>query len=262
MGTFINQAEPMMNGFRVTDRLLLSKIQLFSGQPESIVLAVLKHGTRRLADAKTTVIMQGKTSHELLFLLSGAVSVVTTLRNGHEWMTDIVGAAGVVGNLPMKTDEVEPASVVTRQPCFFLALPNTIFRQLVKDHQSLAEAVISLLIKKMSQREDFIADVLFSDAEQRIAKCLLAITEVYATTSNGKDSQPHAERRDHQSSPIKIKISQRELSIMVGISRESVNRQLHQWMKQGLIGVSAGLIDVLKPDTLYSLQINNRETAT
>ena len=247
-------------GFRVTDYLLLARNPLLSGLPDAVVTSVLQSGRRRHVDAKRTVIAHGSASQELLFLLSGAVSVITILGNGHEWITDIVGAGGVAGGLPMSRGGQQNPSVVTRQPSFFLALPHTVFKQLTRDHPSLADSVIALLEERLQQREAFITDVMFANAEQRIAKCLTSAMKVFVTVPTDAEKKPTMERRNEPNSPVNVRISQQELAAMAGLSRESVNKQLQLWIKQGLIGLSTGLIEVLKPEKLIELSTHHSES--
>ena len=47
--------------------------------------------------------------------------------------------------------------------------------------------------------------------------------------------------------PVRVVISQRELSRMVGVSRESTNKQLRTWQKRGWIRLDHAAITVLMP---------------
>ena len=251
----ITQIAPK-RGFRVTDRLLLARNPLLDGLPEEVISATLEHGLRRHVDARATVIEYGTFSQELLFLLSGAVSVTTILSDGREWITDIVGAGGLVGGLTLRTESITTASVVSRQPSFFLVLPHSDLRAIISKHPVLADSVIAVLEARVRQREDFIADVMFSTADKRIAKCLLAVTRIFTDFSISIAGETESERRRRSVLPINIKISQQELATMAGLSRESVNKQLHQWLRQGIVGLSTGHIEVLRPDSLKALVEN------
>jgi CRP-like cAMP-binding protein len=237
-------------GFRVTDCLLLARNPLLSGLPNAVVTSVLEHGRRRHVNAKTTVIANGSVSQELLFLLSGVVSVITNIGDGHEWTKDIIGAGEVVGGLTMSNGRLETASVVAKQASFFLALPHIVFQQLVREHPSLADSVFALLEEKLQQREKFITDVMFSHAEQRIAKGLLSAMRVFFTVQSDTQQTSTIERRNQLKLPVNVKISQQELASMTGLSRESVNKQLQLWLKEGLINLSLGNVEVLMPERL------------
>lgn len=73
----------------------------------------------------------------------------------------------------------------------------------------------------------------FLDLPTRLAKAVLQLT------SDGKG----------QSSP-KVTITQREISQIIGRSRESTNKQLRVWARHGWIRLERGALTVLQADKL------------
>jgi CRP-like cAMP-binding protein len=49
-----------------------------------------------------------------------------------------------------------------------------------------------------------------------------------------------------------LHVSQEELAIFVGATRESVNRQLQSWRRQGWIELSRNRVRVLEPSRLWA----------
>ncbi|MBA1993581.1 winged helix-turn-helix domain-containing protein, partial [Escherichia coli] len=50
-----------------------------------------------------------------------------------------------------------------------------------------------------------------------------------------------------------ISITQQEISEMVGMTRESINKQLRAWATRGWVRLEHGAIVVLKPELLQQL---------
>jgi CRP-like cAMP-binding protein len=50
--------------------------------------------------------------------------------------------------------------------------------------------------------------------------------------------------------PHKISITQREISQMIGVSRESINKHLRSWAQANWVVLERGTIVVLQPDAL------------
>jgi CRP/FNR family cyclic AMP-dependent transcriptional regulator len=73
---------------------------------------------------------------------------------------------------------------------------------------------------------------MFLDLKGRLTKALLRL----ANESEDKD----------------ITISQADLSQMIGMSREMINKQLQAWVRDGVIAVERRRIVVLRPDALAS----------
>jgi CRP-like cAMP-binding protein len=57
----------------------------------------------------------------------------------------------------------------------------------------------------------------------------------------------------------KVAITQREISQMIGRSRESTNKQLRAWSKRGWIRLERGGVTVLAPDKLAALAAEGSE---
>jgi CRP-like cAMP-binding protein len=52
---------------------------------------------------------------------------------------------------------------------------------------------------------------------------------------------------------IQVHLSQREIGNLVGVSRESVNKVMHEWQKAGLIIIRDQTIIILRRDLLERL---------
>jgi CRP-like cAMP-binding protein len=79
------------------------------------------------------------------------------------------------------------------------------------------------------------------------------VNKVFTDIALGASGETDSERRKRALSPVNIKISQQELATMAGLSREGVNKQLQQWMREGIVGLSAGHIEVLRPEHLQAM---------
>ena len=80
-------------------------------------------------------------------------------------------------------------------------------------------------------------DLSFLNLPTRLAKALLQLT------SQAESSAPTG----------KVAITQRELSQIIGRSRESTNKQLRAWAKRGWIALDRGGLTVLAPDQLVGI---------
>jgi CRP-like cAMP-binding protein len=74
----------------------------------------------------------------------------------------------------------------------------------------------------------------FLNLSTRIAKTLIRLAEKAKDTDRGG----------------KVTITQREISEIVGRSRESTNKRLRAWQKSGWIRLQRGSVTVLKPEEL------------
>ncbi len=96
---------------------------------------------------------------------------------------------------------------------------------------------IEILCARLRRTSEQVQDVTFLNLPTRLAKALLRLTEQIETT---------ASRR-------RVAITQRELSQIIGRSRESTNKQLRTWSKHGWITLDRGGVTVLAADRLVEI---------
>jgi CRP-like cAMP-binding protein len=94
---------------------------------------------------------------------------------------------------------------------------------------------IEILCSRLRHTSEQVQDITFLNLPTRLAKTLLQLT-------GAGEEGPAAKR--------KAAITQREISQMIGMSRESTNKQLRAWEKRGWIKLERGGVAVLAPDKL------------
>ncbi len=87
-----------------------------------------------------------------------------------------------------------------------------------------------LLCNRLRSSTWLLETMLFRDASQRLASTILNLCEG---------------RSGHR-----INITQRALGEFIGTTRETVNKKLREWQKEGSIAVEPGRITVLSPSFL------------
>ena len=96
---------------------------------------------------------------------------------------------------------------------------------------------IQLLCARLRRTSEHVEQIILQDLPGRLASALLRLTE--------KPKQPRAERT--------IVIIQQEISEMVGMSRESINKQLRAWEHRNWVRLEHGAIVVLDAHALEML---------
>src|SRR5258706_8641426 len=87
--------------------------------------------------------------------------------------------------------------------------------------------VLSERIRRLSQRSE---DAAFLDVPSRLARTLLDLAHRFG------------ERRRAPASGvfIAVKLSQQELGDLIGATRESINKHLNDWTRQGFLELEGG----------------------
>jgi CRP-like cAMP-binding protein len=102
---------------------------------------------------------------------------------------------------------------------------------MIQNHPDVSKSFISLLCKKVADRESKLLNLAYNSIRQRTAEALL-----------------NAERLKDAKSVIAI--SRDDLSKMVGTAAESVIRVLSDFKEEGLIETEGGKIKILEPTKL------------
>jgi CRP-like cAMP-binding protein len=105
----------------------------------------------------------------------------------------------------------------------------------------MAILIIKALCARLRQTSEQMEDMMFLDLPGRLAKALLELTEKISS----------ADKRH------KVLITQREIGEIIGMSRESANKQLRSWAKRQWVRLEPGSIEVLARDALARIAGRN-----
>ena len=97
----------------------------------------------------------------------------------------------------------------------------------VKTKPEIAVNLLNVLATRLKRVSELVEDTQFLNLSLRLAKKISALARVYG---KGTDSGIR----------IDLKLSQEEWGDLVGATRESVNKQIRQWTKDGIVRVDKG----------------------
>jgi hypothetical protein len=107
------------------------------------------------------------------------------------------------------------------------------FIPFVHEHPEVGLKLIEVLCERLRRTTQQVEDLLFLNLPARLAKALLRL----ADEAEG-------------ALPYKISITQREISQMIGVSRESINKHLRSWAQANWVVLKRGTIVVIQPEAL------------
>lgn len=196
----------------------------------------LKHCRRTRYPAKVPVIRPGDPADTLYYIISGSVAVSLEDEDGNELVLAYLNPGDFIGEMglfmePRRRD----ALVRTRTECELAEVRYTKLRQLMDSE--LAEDIAALLFalgvhlsKRLLHTSRKVSRLAFMDVTGRVARTLLDLC-----------SEPDA--KEHPDG-IQIRISRKEISRIVGCSREMAGRVLKGLEEEGLISTSGMTIVV------------------
>jgi CRP-like cAMP-binding protein len=218
-------------------RAILTRSQLFQAlQPEEID-AVLARATVRRVGKGETILMRGDPGTGMLVILGGRVRVSVVSEDGKEVTLGVLGTGEVLGEMSLLDGEECSADASAIEDCVLLFIDRVQFFRLLRASSDMCLRLLSVITRRLRRSNAALEDMALLDLPARLGRLLLRLSHDYgAATAVG--------------TRIEVKLSQKDLSTLVGGSREKVNRQLREWEDEGIIGKDTGHIVVRKPDLL------------
>lgn len=181
---------------------------------------------------KAEVFSEGDTPLYIYYVKSGSIKVFKSHPDGKELITNIYNANDFFGFEPILDGDLYQTSAIAMQDSELIAIPKHDFTMLLQSQHDVSAGFISLLCKKIEEKEKQLLTLAYNSVRQRTAEALLK-------TQSLKDS--------HES----IQISRDDLAKMVGTAPESVIRVLSDFKDEKLIEIeSNGKIKIVNPERL------------
>ncbi len=215
---------------------LIRDVPLLARLPEAELRALASQGRARSYAAGATIFHEGDPGDSLHIIIEGSVRVAVLSPSGAETTIVVLGPGEFVGDLALLDGRPRSASVVALQPTKTLVVTRNSFTRWLSERPQAALALLETLSLRVRRTDESLADMAFLDLPHRLAKRLLALASV----------QPES----HASDRVRLRVTQAELASMLGVSRESVNKQLNLFADEGWIALGRGKITLLDTEAI------------
>jgi CRP/FNR family cyclic AMP-dependent transcriptional regulator len=175
------------------------------------------------------IFSKGSPGQCMMAVLRGTVKMSSVSPEGKEVVFNIMNPGDCFGEIALLDGEERSADAVAMSECELLVLDRRDFMPILEKRADICLILLKVLCQRLRQTTEQVEDVLFRHLESRIAKALLHLAE-------------SANLHGVPGSSVDLHLSQRELAHIAGGSRESVNKHLQIWQRDGLIDLSKGSI--------------------
>jgi CRP/FNR family transcriptional regulator, cyclic AMP receptor protein len=194
--------------------------------------------------ARHTVFQEGEPGDHLLVVMHGRVKVSLVSPDGKEAILSILEPGDMFGEMALLDGEPRSATVTTMEKCSFLVLWRRDFLPFLERNPHVSLKLLAALSKRLRSTNDMVGGLSFLNLPARLARILINLGQQYGKlTSEGI--------------AIGLKLSQEELGNLVGVSRESVNRQIRLWVDAGVLEYTHGAIILKNSDLLFREALNS-----
>ena len=213
---------------------ILAAHPLFKGLGPQIIQRLVAYSVVRKVKAGTTIFRKGDAGTVLYAICSGTVRINVPSEEGKGAMLNTIGPGQLFGEIALLDGGPRTADAGAAEESELMTIERRDFVSLMRDHPDLALKVIELLCSRLRKTSEQVEDLVFMGLPGRLAKALLRLSET-STKTRGES---------------KIAVTQREISQMIGASREITNRQLREWQAQKWVRLERGRVIVLSAEAL------------
>jgi CRP-like cAMP-binding protein len=222
-------------------RAFLRGHPIFGALPPELLDQLGSYAIPRSVKRGTMIFARGDAGDALFAVFAGTVKISTPSAEGKGAVFNMLEPGAIFGEIAVLDGLPRSADAVALTDCELMVIERRDFVALVRERTEFALKLIEVLCRRLRHTTEQLEDVMFLDLPGRLAKALLQASAV--PSSGGK----------------KIVLTQRSLSEIIGMSRESTNKQLRAWEKRKWIELQRGGIVILAPDALETIAAAERK---
>jgi CRP-like cAMP-binding protein len=171
----------------------------------------------------TTIFARGDPGIRLFALCSGTVKISAPSPGGRDAVFNLITDGTIFGEIAVLDGLPRTADATAITDCSLMTIERRHFISLVHERPDFALKLIEILCGRLRHTTEQLEDVMFLDLPSRLAKTLLQLCD---------QARPSPQA-------CKIALTQRDLADMIGMSRESTNKQLRSGRSETGSGLSA-----------------------
>jgi CRP/FNR family cyclic AMP-dependent transcriptional regulator len=177
--------------------------------------------------AGSVIFMKGDPGNSMIAVARGRVKICAHSCEGKELILNIVERGGLFGEIALFDGEPRTADAIALEETHLLSLDRSKFQPFLRENPDMGLRLLAVVCKRFRETSEHLEDSLFREAPSRLARCLLRLSGAFGKSVDG-------------GTLLDIKLSQQQLGNYIGVSRETVNKQLGEWQRDGLIAMSSG----------------------
>jgi len=205
-----------------TESDLLQRVPLLAALTDADREALARSASRRRYRRGDIIFQKDDPGHSLFIVARGSVRIYLPSAQGADLTLAVLGASQFFGDLSLLDGRPRSASAAALADTNVVILERGDFAALVRSRPEAAMSVLAVVARRLRETDEMASDLAFLDVGGRLAKKLLDLA-----ATNGI--------RRTDGVLVDLLLTQEELANMIGVTRESVNRNLSLFRRIGLI---------------------------
>lgn len=162
----------------------------------------------------------------------GAIRIATGTAEGRQLTLNLLGPGDVFGEVAVLDGFPRTADAAATEPTELFVIRRRDLLDLLAQQPRIAITIIELLCKRVRWMSERMEETNFLPVPARLGRRLAALADDYGE---------------------EIQVTQEELAVFANTSRETVNRQLQAWKRDGLVALGRSRIRLLDRQALDAI---------
>jgi CRP/FNR family cyclic AMP-dependent transcriptional regulator len=215
---------------------LIRNVPLLARLASDDVRSLAQRGRVRNYSSGAVLFHEGEPGDSLHVVVEGRIRVAVVSSTGEEATVAYVGPGDCFGEMSVFDGRARSATGIAAEKTKTFVLTRDAFVEWVSERPQAALALLETLSLRLRRADENLADLAFLDLPHRLAKQLLTLSTEHGERTNGGEPR--------------LRVTQGELASMLAVSRESVNKQLNYFQREGWIALGRGWVRVLDAQAL------------
>jgi CRP-like cAMP-binding protein len=224
-------------GFSSPKLSVLRKHPIFSDLEPAALDQLCRYAKHSTLKRGATIFSKGDAGNSLYAVISGTVKISISSAEGRSAILNLIGPGDIFGEIALLDGHARTADATANTSCELFVIDRREFIPFVRSQPALAMKFIELLCGRLRSTSDQVEAVILQNLPGRLASALIRLTEKHKLGPGGRT----------------IAITQQEISEMVGMTRESINKQLGVWAARKWVRLEHGAIAILDAEALLTL---------
>ena len=227
---------PETTGPADSNEKFIRDVPLLARLASEDVRTLAQRGRVRNYAAGAVLFHEGEPGDSLHVVVEGRVRVAVVSATGEEATVAYIPPGEVVGELSIFDGRPRSATAIAAERTKTFVVTKDGFVEWLSEHPQAALALLETLSLRIRRTDENVADLAFLDLPHRLAKQLVTLANAHGERVNGGEPR--------------LKVTQGELASMLAVSRESVNKQLNFFQREGWITLGRGWVRIVDSHAL------------
>src|SRR5215467_13970970 len=215
-------------------RAILREHPIFGALGPELADRLAAHAVSQTVKRGATIFSRGDPGTSLFAVCSGAVKISAPSAEGKDALFNVITEGAIFGEVAVLDGRSRTADASAITDCELMVIERRDFIALVHERPEFALALIEVLCGRLRQTTEQLEDIMFLDLPGRLAKTLLHLIKGAKLSPSGP----------------KVTLTQSDIGKIIGMSRESTNKQLRAWQDRKWLLLERGGIVILNPEAL------------